>query len=165
MGVIRALWGALTADPFFREVREVRWSHASSGDGASLTLHNPSDHKVELLGVLLRRPPTEGSHGSWYPADRLVLSAKRGEPTVLHRPVLRHLKEPMVWPKEDLSLDLPRTVPPHLVEALVLSSLYRGSAVKQWSVDEQGAVEVLRDDTVWVGGAGDAVDGVFRLLG
>lgn len=41
-------------------------------------LHNPSDNKIELLGVQLHQPPTEGAHGCWSPADRLVLSAKRG---------------------------------------------------------------------------------------
>lgn len=163
MGVLRAVWGALTADPFFREVREVRWSHTTSGSG--LVLHNPSSHKIDLLGVQLRRLPIEGPTGVWSPADRLVLSARRGEPTVLTQPVLRHLHDPMVWPKDDLTLDLPPTVSPDAVDAMVLTSLYQGRAVKQWRVDEQGGTQVLRDDTIYIGGPGDIVDGALNVIG
>ena len=164
MSVVRAVWDALTADPFFHEVAEVRWSLVTSGAGLGLTLHNPSNHKVKLLGVQLGQPPTEGAHGSWSCADRLVLSAKRGEPTVMSQPVLRHLKDPMAGPQDDLTLDLPPTVSPDTVEAVVLTSLYQGKAVKQWRVDEQGRTQVLRDDKIYFGGPGDIVDGVFSLI-
>lgn len=161
--MLRGVWEAFTADTFWDQVKEVRWSRTGAG-GAGLTLNNPSEQAIQLVGVLLRQAPSDGSHGAWRPAERLVLTARRGEPTILAGPVLRPAVPTRARPGEDLTFDLPGTVTPSSVEAMVLTGLFEGKAVKRWRVDEQGEVEVLRDDTIFYSG-GDLVDGVFRLLG
>lgn len=165
MGVIRKVWERLSADAFWDDVKELRWTVVASGAGHHLTVHNPSPHEAELLAVLLRQPADDGPHGAWVSSGRLELSAKRGEPTVLSQPVLRPREVARAWPEEDLTLVLPPTVRPQWVEAIVLTSFFEGQAIKQWRIDEQGVVEVLRDDKVYFSfTGGDLVDGVFKLF-
>lgn len=163
MGVLRDVWQVLSADAFWKHVREVRWTRTDDGDRARLTLHNPSKHSVELVAVILREPPEDGPHGPWRPAGRLVVSARRGEPTVLSRPVLRPTEQVRARPGQKLALDLPGTVGSTSVESVVLTGLFEGKAVKQWRVDEQGALDVLRDDKVPLT-AGDGVRGILDIF-
>ena len=118
----------------------MRWTRTDEGDRARLTVHNPSKHSIEMVAVILREPPADGPHGHWRPAERLVLTAGRGEPTVLGHPVLRPAEQVRIRSGADLTLDLPGTVPPGSVDAVVLTGLFEGQAVKQWRLGEQGVV-------------------------
>lgn len=163
MGVLRDVWQVLSADAFWGHVREVRWTRTDEGDRARLTVHNPSKHSIEMVAVILREPPADGPHGHWRPAERLVLTARRGEPTVLDHPVLRPAEQVRIRSGADLTLDLPGTVPPGSVDAVVLTGLFEGQAVKQWRLGEQGVVDVLRDDKVPLT-AGDGLRGLLDVL-
>ncbi|WP_181010063.1 hypothetical protein [Ornithinimicrobium sufpigmenti] len=170
------MWEVLSQDAFWKDVRGVRWTETGTGartgagtvigdaDRAGLTVRNPSKHAIQLAAVVLRGAPQDGPRAHWRPADRLVLAAKRGEPTVLTRPVLLPAEQVQVRPGHDLTLDLPGTVRPGSVDAIVLTGLFEGRAVKQWRLGEQGVVDVLRDDRVPLT-AGDGFRALLELFG
>lgn len=131
-----------------------------------------------LVDDVVLQGPADGPHGTWRPADGLVPATKKDRPagpteTVL-RPAetgLRPAETVRLLPGQEVMLPLPPTVTPRsggspgapLVAAVVLRSV-EGKAVKQWRLDAQGQVEILRDDKVGFT-PGSLLDGVLSLFG
>lgn len=131
-----------------------------------------------LVDDVVLQGPSDGPHGTWRPADGLVPATKKDRPagpteTVL-RPAetgLRPAETVRLLPGQEVMLPLPPTVTPRsggspgapLVAAVVLRSV-EGKAVKQWRLDAQGQVEILRDDKVGFT-PGSLLDGVLSLFG
>lgn len=163
MSIVREALRVWAADPFWGQVREVAWWFTETDRGTGLTVQNPSDHEIGLLALVLEERAAVGNHGAWVPGERVVLSAKRGSPTVLDHPVLRPGERASIPPRQERTLDLPDTVGFGAVRSVVLTSVLDGKAVKYWRLGRAGAVDVLRDDRIRFA-PGDLVEGFFALL-
>lgn len=116
------------------------------------------------LALVLDQTVAAGNLGAWVPAAQLVLSARRGAPTVLDRPVLRPGGRVGIRPEQELTRQVPGALGSGPVRAVVLSSVAEGKAVKQWQIGRAGEADVLRDDRARFRPA-DLVDGFFTLVG